>query len=96
MTRSICLRGRDCPELLGAGDLLRPWDIGTVGDSIEGPSSWRVLQPATLVVLDQRFAEIAGRWPSIMASLLARSALRSRALALHLAIAHIRQATRAC
>lgn len=92
LSRSICLQGRNCAELLGAGDLLRPWDLGDPADAFAAPCAWRVLQPVRLAVLDRRFAAIAARWPTIVDTLLARSTLRSRALVFHLAIAHIRQA----
>ena len=89
--RSICLHGRDCPELLGAGDLLRPWEAAGSG-LIDECGQWRVLQPTTLAVLDERFTALLSRWPSIMVALVARSTQRSRALAIQLAIAHTRQA----
>ena len=89
--RSICVHGRDCPELLGAGDLLRPWESAGSG-LIDESGEWRVLQPTTLAVLDKRFTTLLSRWPSIMVALVARSTQRSRALAIQLAIAHTRQA----
>jgi CRP/FNR family transcriptional regulator, cyclic AMP receptor protein len=88
--RCIRLQGRDCSELLGAGDLLRPWDAPD--GPFAGPTSWRVLQPTTVAVLDERFAAVLGRWPRIVSTLIGRSALRSRGLATNLAIAHIRNA----
>jgi CRP/FNR family transcriptional regulator, cyclic AMP receptor protein len=89
MIRSIRPHGSDCPELLGPGDLLRPWDPG----ALQGQrSAWRMLQPATIAVLDARFAAVIARWPSILGVLVTRSSARSRRLALHLAISQIRQA----
>lgn len=92
LVRSIRPHGRDYPELLGAGDLLRPWDDESQISAADCPCAWRVLQPALVAVLDARFAANTTRWPSIMATLLARGASRSRDLALHLAISRIRQA----
>lgn len=89
--RSLRVHDRDCPELLGAGDLLRPWEETAPGLIDEG-SSWRVLQPTTIAILDARFAALLGRWPSITVALLARSTQRARALALQRGIAHTRQA----
>ena len=89
--RSICVHGRDCPELLGAGDLLRPWEAAGSG-LIDERSAWRVLQPTTVAILDERVTALLSRWPSIMVALVARSTQRSRALAIQLAIAHTRQA----
>lgn len=92
MSRSVSLQGRSCAELLGTGDVLRPWDLVAADGAPAEESTWRVLQPATLAVLDARFAVVAGRWPRIMAALLERSIQRSRGLVFHLAITQIRQA----
>lgn len=89
--RSICVRGRDCPELLGAGDLLRPWEPAGAGVD-DGENTWRVLQPTTLAILDERLTALLSRWPSVMVAFVSRSTQRSRALAVQLAIAHTRQA----
>jgi hypothetical protein len=92
LTRTVHLDGRTCPELIGAGDLLRPWDGEDGAELMALPTTWRVLRPTTLAVLDAEFAEVACRFPSVVAALLARAVQRSRALALHLAVAHVRQA----
>jgi hypothetical protein len=51
--RTICVQGRDCAELVGAGDLLRPWETAQDG-LVEGPCTWRVLEPTTLAILDRQ------------------------------------------
>lgn len=75
-------------ELLGNGDLLRPWD--QVDETPEAPVTarhqWRVLQPTRLAVLDARFATLCSRLPSITAELLSRTLRRSRLLGLLLAL----------
>src|SRR5690242_11916851 len=43
-------------ELIGPGDLMRPWDQLADWSSIPVESSWLVLQPARLAVLDRGFA----------------------------------------
>lgn len=91
LSRSTCLYGRTTSELLGPGDLLQPWEpAGT--ELVEAESSWRVLQPTTLAILDARFSGLLCAYPSVMAALFARSTVRCRGLALHLAIVHIRRA----
>jgi CRP/FNR family cyclic AMP-dependent transcriptional regulator len=92
MTRSLAVEGRDCPELVGAGDVLRPWDGAEDLSSVEHAASWRVLTATSLAVLDARFARAVCTAPSVMSSLLSRSVARSRTLAFHLAIAHVRHA----
>ena len=66
-------------ELLGPGDVLRPWDYdeGALTPVTSG-SSWRVLEPARLAVLDQRFATLAVRFPTVIAALVGRTLRRSR------------------
>lgn len=92
LIRTVELEGQRCPELVGTGDVLRPWD--EVGTSLGHGSSWTALERASVTILDERFCAIAGRWPSIMCQLLTRSIQRSRALAVNLAIVHVRHADR--
>jgi CRP/FNR family transcriptional regulator, cyclic AMP receptor protein len=73
-------------ELIGPGDLLRPWD--PVGDwaSIPTESSWLVIERARIAVLDADFARRAAPFPEIAQALIRRGLLRSRYLAILLAI----------
>lgn len=78
-----------CAELLGAGDLLRPWDEYSA-QSIPGWSaSWRVLEPARLAVLDRRFATVASRWPALLDVIMRRSVMRARAADFLRAVTHM-------
>jgi CRP-like cAMP-binding protein len=92
MIRSLHLDGRECPELVGAGDLLRPWTGDEVYGSIESHVTWTAIERTTVAVLDDRFAAAVSRWPTIVCELLARAVQRSRTLAFHLAIVHVRHA----
>src|SRR3954468_12226758 len=87
LSRDVELGGRRCSELLGAGDLLRPWDYDE-GDTASVPteSAWTVLEPARLAVLDARFARVACRYPELMAKLIGRTLRRSRWLSILLTI----------
>jgi hypothetical protein len=73
-------------ELIGPGDLMRPWD--RVGDwsTIPTEPSWTVLQPARVAVLDATFARRAAPFPAIAEALTRRALLRSRYLAILIAI----------
>jgi CRP/FNR family transcriptional regulator, cyclic AMP receptor protein len=79
---------RECygAELVGPGDLMRPWDKIGEWSSIPVESSWLVLQPARLAVLDNRFAHCAAPFPEVSAELLRRALIRSRYLAILVAI----------
>jgi CRP/FNR family transcriptional regulator, cyclic AMP receptor protein len=68
-------------ELVGSGDVLRPWD--TIGEwsSIPSESSWTVIEPARMALLDAEFARRASPYPEVSVQLLRRGLLRSRYLA---------------
>src|SRR4051794_5390673 len=87
ISRDVELGGRRCSELLGPGDLLRPWDYdeGSTA-SVPSESAWSVLEPSRVAVLDGRFARVACRYPELVAGLIGRTLRRSRWLAILLTI----------
>lgn len=88
LTRQVGIGGRPTTELLGPGDLLRPWDDDAdVGIPLK--VHWQILQPTRLAVLDQRFLVGASRWPAIIDALAARAIRRSRRLGFQLATKQI-------
>lgn len=89
VTREVELAGRATTELLGSGDLIRPWDDEYSLDPLPGSVSWAVLETARVAVLDRRFAAVAGRWPSIFECIIGRTVRRSRQLAVQRAIAQV-------
>ena len=90
LARDVRIAGRWCSELLGPGDVLRPWDFDDdAGDSVQSDSSWSVLEPARIAVLDERFARVVCRWPQIVAGLVSRTLRRSRWMAILLAISNL-------
>ena len=91
LTRSVQVGATRCAELLGPGDLLRPWVHVDVESSIPIEGSWQVLELARLAVLDRRFGAAVSPWPEITAAILDRMMARSRWLAFHLAVAHLRR-----
>src|SRR5436305_8294237 len=87
LSRDVELGGRRCSELLGPGDLLRPWDYDEgETSSVPSESAWTVLEPARLAVLDGRFARVACRCAELVAQLIGRTRRRSRWLAILLTI----------
>lgn len=72
-------------ELIGAGDLLRPW-CEQPHSTLTRVSSWEVVAPLRLAHLDRDFAMRVRRWPEITAALLERTTLRSSSLGVILAI----------
>jgi CRP-like cAMP-binding protein len=86
LTRNMRLLGRTTMELLGAGDLVRPWDDAAEDASVPQAVTWTVHLPTRVAVLDQRFVERIVPWPGITTALVSRSARRAQWLARHLAI----------
>lgn len=89
ITRDVELAKRSTTELLGQGDVIRPWDDELSLDPLPGRVTWSVLEPARVAVLDRRFAAVAGRWPTMLDTLIGRTVRRSRQLSVQRAIAQV-------
>ena len=48
-------------ELLGVGDIIRPWDDAYPWELIPAALDWRVFAPTRLAVLDERMTALIGR-----------------------------------
>ncbi len=86
LTRDVVLARTSCAELLGPGDVLRPWDTLEEAPPVAARVTWEVLTPARIAVLDRDFALTAGRVPELTTAIVGRSVRRARWIALHLAI----------
>jgi CRP/FNR family cyclic AMP-dependent transcriptional regulator len=92
LVRETQVSGLQCAELLGPGDLLRPWDTTGLEATLVTAASWRVLEPARIALLDAGFARRAARWPELGAELMSRTLARSRSLSILLALTQARRA----
>ncbi len=88
LARRVGLEGRFGAELLGAGDLLRPWQRADAPPTLAHTGGWRVLHHSRLAVLDRAFALCAAPYPEIIATVVGRAVRRSRHLAVNMAIVH--------
>jgi CRP/FNR family cyclic AMP-dependent transcriptional regulator len=86
--RRVGIEGRFGGELLGDGDLLRPWEPDCTGASLAQATGWRVLESSRLAVLDTRAAHRLARYPTLTGALVARALERSRNFAVIMAIVH--------
>jgi CRP-like cAMP-binding protein len=84
--RDLDLGRRASTEVLGAGDLLRPWDADGAFDGLPLRSRWSVLQESRLAVLDERFLLAAVRYPSVVNALFTRAVRRHRWLSVRLVV----------
>jgi CRP/FNR family transcriptional regulator, cyclic AMP receptor protein len=90
LARRVTLGRFDCTELLGQGDLLRPWTFTSAATaSIPSGVTWNVVEPVRLAALDRRFALSVAQWPELPAALMDRIVQRARFLAFQLAVCHV-------
>jgi CRP/FNR family cyclic AMP-dependent transcriptional regulator len=82
---------RHAAELLGPGDLLRPWQHDGEDVTLPFDVQFRVLERARFAILDKEFAERAAPFTQVALALLGRSMQRSRTLAVNVAIVHYPQ-----
>ncbi len=88
LTREVEVMGRHCVELLGPGDVMRPWHWDTEGSHVRAEVGWSVLEPTRLAVLDHRLVTRMNPWPQLGVELFNRGTRRAHSLAVSLAIAH--------
>ena len=81
-------------ELLGSGDIVRPWRIETGDTLLDFTVRWTVLSLTTAALLDRRFAAETGRYPEIGAAIVDRVNERAQRLALTQAISQLNRVDR--
>lgn len=88
IVRRVGVDDRYGAELLGEGDLLRPWQGEEPSSSLSRTTGWRVLEPTRLAVLDETAARCMAGYPQLTGALVGRAVERSRSLAINMAIIH--------
>jgi CRP/FNR family transcriptional regulator, cyclic AMP receptor protein len=86
LARRVSLGARTAIELLGPGDVLRPW---VRSDFTLADVNWTVIDGLRMASLDAAFARRIAPWPQIAGNLSDRILLRARVLAFHLAVCHV-------
>lgn len=84
---TIEVSGRANIELIGPGDLIRPWVEADA--TVPQDLSWNVLLPARMAWLDRDFAMRMGAWPEVGAAIVDRLVLRARHLLFQRAVGSI-------
>jgi CRP-like cAMP-binding protein len=86
LVRRVGRDGRFGAELLGSGDIVRPWEHD--GETtVPFDTTWRVLAPTRLAVLDLGWARRMAPFPEVAGALMGRALDRSRRLAVNMVIA---------
>ena len=94
LSRELVVADHVSAELLGPGDLVRPWQSGNRASLLPVDAVWSVLSPLTVAVLDRRFAAEISRYPEITSALLDRLGERSIRLATTQAISQLTRVDR--
>src|SRR4051812_12702417 len=94
IARELVVADHVSAELLGPGDLVRPWQGAGSAGLLPVRAVWSVLSTVTLAVLDRRFAAEAARYPEITAALFDRLGERSLRLATTQAISQLTRVDR--
>ena len=89
LAREVLVGDTTSTELLGPGDLVRPWTIERAPLLLELEVRWNVLAPAQAAVLDRRLAHRLNRYPEIRAVIVDRLNQRAQRLAVTQAISHL-------
>jgi CRP/FNR family cyclic AMP-dependent transcriptional regulator len=86
LARRAQVAGASCCELVGPGDVVRPWlDCGE-SSPLPTQTAWQALVRSSVAVLDDRFAYAVRLWPQVPAALMDRLLLRGRWLEFQLAV----------
>ena len=81
-------------ELLGPGEVLRPWELAPDAELLQATVRWSVLSDVRVAVLDRRVAAQLGEFPEVLSLLVERLAKRSNRLAVTQAISQLNKVDR--
>jgi len=82
MTRELVVADNVAAELIGPGDIIRPWHAGSSEQLVPYTVRWSTLERTELAVLDRQFAASLTRYPHVNAIIIERLSDRAQRLAL--------------
>lgn len=89
IVRRVGIERRYGAELLGQGDVLRPWQREPESlTPLTVTTDWSIIERTRIALLDDSFVPCVARYPELAGSLLARAIQRSRNLVVNIAIVH--------
>lgn len=86
LVRRVEVAHRAAGEVLGPGDLLRPWQHDGEHAVYPFSADWRVLDAMLVAVLDRSLAQRLGPYPEVTSALVGRALARSRRVTGQLAL----------
>jgi CRP/FNR family transcriptional regulator, cyclic AMP receptor protein len=89
VAREIALEDNVSAELLGPGDLVRPWQAQPPSQLMRAEVRWTVVEEVRFGILDRHFAVQLARYPEVNAMLIDRLTERAQRLAMMQAISQL-------
>jgi hypothetical protein len=89
LSLDVTIQERLSVELLGPGDVVRPWEAPARDTLLAVDAAWSVRSPVALASLDESFSAAAASYPEVLATLFERLTERSMRLATTQAIAQM-------
>jgi CRP/FNR family cyclic AMP-dependent transcriptional regulator len=89
LAREIALEDNVSAELLGPGDIVRPWQAQAPSQLMRAEVRWTVVEEARFAILDRHFAVQLARYPEVNAMLIDRLTERAQRLAMMQAISQL-------
>ena len=89
VAREVVLEDNVSAELLGPGDLVRPWQAEPPAQLIRADVRWTIVEEARFAVLDRHFATQLARYPEVNAMVIDRLTERAQRLAMTQAISQL-------
>ena len=94
VARNVVMGSAVSTELLGPGDVLRPWALDAPQPLLWREVRWTVLSRSRVALLDRRVAENLAKWPEVNAVLVDRMNERAQRLATTQAISQLTRVDR--
>lgn len=80
MIRRVRLGQSLASEIIGPGDIIRPWEDGLAPHLVPPSSEWKVLHQGEVALLDSRVTKLIGHWPELTAGVVKRVLRRTGSL----------------
>jgi CRP/FNR family transcriptional regulator, cyclic AMP receptor protein len=94
LAREVLVSDTVSTELLGPGDVVRPWRMHEGSALLRHEIRWNVLSRSRIALLDRRFAAELGRYPDVNVALIDRVNERALRLAVTQAISQLNRVDR--
>ena len=94
LAREVLVSDTVSTELLGPGDVVRPWRVHDGSSLLQHQVRWSVLSRSRLALLDRRFGVELARYPEVMVAVLDRVNERALRLAVTQAISQLNRVDR--